>query len=106
MRFQTRILFQETNAAALFEVRLPHMDLDEAEAALRLAVDGLAMDTTPFHFIRTDDQIIGLVKLAGWARRQGQRVTADDLRAELHGRLSSYFEHRASEGYPLQAVGT
>jgi hypothetical protein len=105
MRFETRILFQETNAAALFEVRFPRVDLDEAEAALRAAIDGLATSTTPFHFIRTEDHIVGLVKLARWARYQGRSVTADDLRAELEKRLQAYFDHRSStESFPLQAV--
>ena len=106
MTFQTRVLFQETTAAALFEVRFPRADVDEVEAALRSAVDGLSATATPLDLIRTNDHVIGLVKLARWARLEGRRRSADDLLREIEDRLKAYFEdHRSGERPALQAAG-
>ena len=94
MTFRTRILFQEDSALALFEVRFLRVDMDEVEAALREAVDGLGTRTTPFHLIRSDDHVVGLVRLAQWGHRHGQPMSAEELRTELDGRLKRYFETR------------
>lgn len=88
MDFRTRIVFQEISTAALFEVRFPRMDVNQAETALRSAIRDLAADTATLHLVRASDHVVGLVKLARWARRR----SAQEVLVEIESRLKAFFD--------------